>query len=266
MFFFPQNYGVLVAKEDLLKIVAAFDHDGDGTVNFEEFCGAIRGGMNVRRTNVVREAFNKLDRSGDGKVDVNDVRGVYDVSEHPKLLSGQETEDSLLRAFLADFEDTEHPDGIVTWGEFEAYYCGISATIDNDDYFDLMIHTTWKLDEPMPELSRSFSQTAATTHSATRLYETRRFENDATGTVKHLVSTSGVSEHQRPPPPAKRIVGYTGHVPGAQDSFGESFSRVEERAKLPEKMHKLPPPPFKDEQNAFVRKGNAANNHSFRLE
>ena len=37
-------------------------------------------------------------------------------------------------------------DGIVTLDEFIEYYTNISANIDNDAYFDLMITNAWNLD------------------------------------------------------------------------------------------------------------------------
>ena len=55
--------------------------------------------------------------------------------------------------FLQTFESHHNtcsstaPDHIVTREEFEEYYNNISASIDNDQYFELMINNAWKMNE-----------------------------------------------------------------------------------------------------------------------
>ena len=90
-------------------------------------------------------AFNKLDKTEDGEVTKEDLRGVYNVKYHKKYKSGEMTEDQVFDEFLATFEDPNEKDGVVTWEEFFNYYVGVSASIDKDVYFDVMMRNAWKL-------------------------------------------------------------------------------------------------------------------------
>lgn len=119
--------------------------------------------MNEMRKQLVDKAFAKLDKTGDGVVTIDDLKGVYNVKQSKEYLNGQKTEDQLLTEFLRKFEEGS-PDGMVscwmfvewkefwhlrlrqlTRDEFYDYYSGISASIDNDMYFDLMMRHAWKL-------------------------------------------------------------------------------------------------------------------------
>lgn len=68
--------------------------------------------MSQTREAVVAAAFAKLDRTGDGVVTVDDLRGVYSGQAHPKVCSGEWTEDEALQQFLDNF-DTFEKDGQV---------------------------------------------------------------------------------------------------------------------------------------------------------
>ena len=51
------------------------------------------------------------------------------------------------RFISANFDTPNNFDGTVTQEEFLSYYAGISASIDNDAYFALMMENAWKLNE-----------------------------------------------------------------------------------------------------------------------
>uniref|UniRef100_A0A914X615 EF-hand domain-containing protein n=1 Tax=Plectus sambesii TaxID=2011161 RepID=A0A914X615_9BILA len=139
------DFGVVLDKDELNQIFAMLDRDKSGFIDFDEFLIAIRPAMSQGRQNIVMQAFRKLDKSGDGVVKVEDMENVYRVDKHPKYISGEKSKEDLFKDFLKTFEMSEHPDGIVTRDEFLNYYAGLSASIDSDIYFDLMMRTCWKI-------------------------------------------------------------------------------------------------------------------------
>lgn len=84
-------------------------------------------------------------------LDINDIRESYRADKHPDVTSGKKTKDQVLVEFLETFE-THHnirngtqSDGSVTVDEFIEYYKNISVSIDNDDYFALVMNNSWNL-------------------------------------------------------------------------------------------------------------------------
>ena len=63
-----------------------------------------------------------LDKDGDGRADIKDLKGRYDVSQNPDFLAGVRTEDEILEDFLSSFERSNSRDGVVTPEEFVKYY------------------------------------------------------------------------------------------------------------------------------------------------
>ncbi|XP_067885201.1 calcyphosin-like protein isoform X2 [Heterodontus francisci] len=139
------DYGVLMEKEDVEACFKCFDKDASGTIDFDEFLMALRPPMSNARKEIIAQAFRKLDKTGDGVITIEDLRGVYNVQHHPKYQNGEWTEEQVFRIFLDNFDSPNDKDGIVTKVEFLNYYSGVSASIDNDAYFILMMKSSWRL-------------------------------------------------------------------------------------------------------------------------
>ena len=131
------------------------DFDRSGLIEYDEFLRTIRGPMGAARKAIVMRAFNKMDSDGSGMIDINDIRGVYTADKHPDVLAGKKTEQQILSEFLETFEtahsmrNSETPDHVVSKDEWVEYYNNVSASIDRDDYFALMMNNAWNLDGSM---------------------------------------------------------------------------------------------------------------------
>ncbi|XP_036096684.1 calcyphosin isoform X1 [Molossus molossus] len=163
------DLGLVLDPAEAEGMCRRWDRDGSGKLDLEEFLRALRPPMSQARKAVIAAAFSKLDRSGDGVVTVDDLRGVYSCHAHPKVQSGEWTEEEALRHFLDNFDSFEkdgqvgayrvpltpptpgfHPSlepicPQVTLAEFQDYYSGVSNSVDTDEEFVAMMTSAWQL-------------------------------------------------------------------------------------------------------------------------
>ncbi|XP_058974789.1 calcyphosin-like protein isoform X1 [Musca domestica] len=139
--------GLAVSNEEIKEMFRSFDEDGSGSINMTEFLLKLRPPMSQARLAMIDKAFSKMDKTGDGVITLEDLKNVYTAREHPKFKSGEKTEDEILTDFLHNFEGGRgNLDGKVTKEEFINYYATISASIDNDEYFEFMMKKAYALE------------------------------------------------------------------------------------------------------------------------
>ena len=136
---------VQVSRDEANRLMALFDTDGDGHVDFNEFLVGIRGSLNAKRQALVDKAYLKFDANGDGSITAADLKGVYNCTMHPKVISGEQTADEVFLEFLQNFGD-KNRDGCISREEWSEYYAAVSSSIDNDDHFVALMKSAWKLD------------------------------------------------------------------------------------------------------------------------
>ncbi len=66
--------GIDVPEIDIKNAFKAFDLNGNGAVEYDEFVKVIIGPMNKYRTSFVEKAFDKVDINQQGIVDVRLIR------------------------------------------------------------------------------------------------------------------------------------------------------------------------------------------------
>ena len=138
------DIGISLDDDQFDALMSLFDRNKDGLISLAEFLTTIRGEMNEKRMGFVKLAFGLIDKDGSGQITKEDLASAYDFSKNPEVISGEITEDDAAMLFLSNFERSS-VDGIVTYPEFVEYYRDISAEIDDDDYFELMMRNAWHI-------------------------------------------------------------------------------------------------------------------------
>lgn len=99
---------------------------------------------------------------------MQDIAGAYNADQHPDVIAGKKSKGEVFREFLDTFDGGEKDGKVkyflrpelwslidifplavkylqVTPDEFKRYYANLSASIDDDDYFELMIRNAWHI-------------------------------------------------------------------------------------------------------------------------
>eukprot|EP01059_Diplonema_ambulator_P002314 TRINITY_DN11975_c0_g1_i1.p1 TRINITY_DN11975_c0_g1~~TRINITY_DN11975_c0_g1_i1.p1 ORF type:complete len:373 (+),score=157.61 TRINITY_DN11975_c0_g1_i1:30-1121(+) len=138
-----ERAGVRIDDNEMKVIMKHFDRDNDNKVSVTEFMRGVRGPLSPRRKNLVIAAYYILDKNRDQRITLAEISSVYDVSRHPLVVNGTKTQEEVLKDFISDWD--KDGDGVVLLEEWLDYYKDISAGIDNDDYFELMMRNAWHL-------------------------------------------------------------------------------------------------------------------------
>lgn len=142
-----RGFGVQLSKSEVDELFKLFDYDKSGSVSYDEFLKGIRGSMNSARVDMVKLAWKQIDVRGAGVITLADIAKVYDVSGNPLVKAGKMTVQDALRAFMSHWHlDGKTHNDQVSLDDFIEYYDWVSASIDRDDYFELMIRNAWHID------------------------------------------------------------------------------------------------------------------------
>mmetsp|Transcript_830 Transcript_830/g.845 ORF Transcript_830/g.845 Transcript_830/m.845 type:complete len:463 (-) Transcript_830:38-1426(-) len=145
------EHGLNWTPAQIKSVFDYFDTDKSGSISYQEFLRGARGNMSSERKQFVLMAFQILDTDKSGTISLQEIKSKYDASKHPDVRRGIKSEDEILMEFLHTFDGHEdhgmagHSSGEVRFSEFCEYYNNISVSIDNDDYWELMIRNAWHI-------------------------------------------------------------------------------------------------------------------------
>ncbi|CAK0876574.1 unnamed protein product [Prorocentrum cordatum] len=135
-----------LSAEDFENLWSALDEDGSGFASFDELVNLLGQTMTPRRRHAIRSLFQRLDRTGNGMIQLEDIKLRY-------LDGGCREEDlpsdSDIFAGLENFRKNigAGTPGVVRLADFEKYYDRLGRNIFSDDYFEDMLTRAWRLEE-----------------------------------------------------------------------------------------------------------------------
>ena len=100
--------------------------------------------ISTQRQAVIDATFNKFIRDDPESVEAADLKASYAANLHPRVISGELSEDEVFLEFLTNFTDRNR-DGRIHRDEWNAYYGKISSTIDVDSHFNKLLAQVWRL-------------------------------------------------------------------------------------------------------------------------
>lgn len=129
-----QHLDEQISEEEMQGLFQAFDRDGNGFIDYNEFVDVLRGKLTGTRLEYVQKAWQSLDRQSLNQVNIADMMACYNAVGHPAVTDGRHTAEEAQEEFYATFE-AHHKDEAREWCTFEEfadYYTDVSALIESD--------------------------------------------------------------------------------------------------------------------------------------
>lgn len=154
------EFNIQIHSEDLDIVWQVMDSIGSGYLSYYSLMRAYFGEMNSYRHALFRTLVNKLDTQKIGYIQINAIRKFFKAALHPKVKSGDLTEEEMFNQFLRLFElleptkldylnelpaSMDMKTRLISYEQFEEYYNGLSIEVENDADFIQILKNSWNL-------------------------------------------------------------------------------------------------------------------------
>ena len=130
-------------------VFSFFDLNGEN-IDYLAFLSILKGELKHNRLTLILQAFNQIDLDEDQLVLASQCKQLYNARAHPEVKNGRKNSEDLLNEFIESMLflhnlNGGHGNEIISKEEFIEYFANISASIQDDLYFETMMTSVFKL-------------------------------------------------------------------------------------------------------------------------
>lgn len=144
--------------------------------------------MNSQLLVLVHRAFDRIDKRGTNAIDPQDLIANFNYENHPDVVTKKRSGEDVLKEFLDTFDVGGVIPEKVTRDEFVNYYTNMNASINDDDYMEVILRRSWSLGE--------------TAYNSKSKNDSTKNENSLLSRIRNAQDFGNQSANFNPPPPA----------------------------------------------------------------
>jgi len=137
-------------EECIDVLFSIFDYKNTGFMDYDFLIRALSGNMNERRFYFVKKLFYSLSPDGNGNININVLKKIFNCTKHPDVISRKRRCEDIFKEFFDSVDyfknyrksrDME----TLTYEEFLYFYTQVSISFKNDDDFESINLSFWNL-------------------------------------------------------------------------------------------------------------------------
>ena len=147
-----KDFKINISEEKARNIFESLDADSSGTISVDEFIQGVIGPLSPLRKRLTEEAFDHLDKDGSKRLEMREVKEMFEGTRHPECLSGEKTAEQCKFEFLNLFKQYQNAsngfkgEASISLQDFTQYHQILSVFFDRDIEFKNFLIGVWNLD------------------------------------------------------------------------------------------------------------------------
>ena len=180
-----------------LKLLFNALNKNNNIMQINKLINLIKGNLDEKRKIIIVTTFENIDFEKKGEISIQSLKEMFNAKNHPDVLKGIKSQEGVFEQFCYSIDlycevNDVQKNGYLTLEKFVDYYSGVSACIQDDDYFENLLKGIWIYDNNNINNNIIYNDTNETDNNNNSIKEQN--DSDIYGMNSILI---GISEKDR---------------------------------------------------------------------